>query len=157
MSAVTGNQRSQTTAAMSTGYDSHQAGRGWRIGLWTAQIILFLAYGASGFMNSFMPVDHLIAMGMSHAGVLPYWALRILGISELAGTLGIIFPAMTRIKPILTPMAALGFTTIQLLAIGFHIARGEFAFMAPINIVLLALSLFVMWGRTQKVIISDRW
>lgn len=76
-------------------------------------------------------------MGMSHAGVLPYWLLRFLGISELAGALGIILPALTRIKPVLTPLAALGFTTIQLLALGFRVARGELAQMAPINLTLL--------------------
>ena len=78
-----------------------------------------------------------MAVGMTHAGVLPYWLLRFLGISELAGVLGIILPALTRIKPVLTPLAALGFTTIQVLAIGFHIARGELAQMAPINLTLL--------------------
>jgi hypothetical protein len=156
MSTITGNNGFQAPAAIG-GHHSHQAGSGWQIALWTAQVLLFLAYGASGLMNSFMSVDSLIAMGMSHAGVLPYWALRFLGICEFAGTIGIILPALTRIKPILTPIAALGFSTIQILAMGFHIARGEFAFMAPINLALLALSLFVLWGRTCKAIIPDRW
>jgi hypothetical protein len=44
------------------------------------------------------------------------------------------------IKPVLTPLAALGFTTIQFLALGFHVARGELAQMAPINLTLLDLS-----------------
>ena len=130
---------------------------GWQISLWAAQIVLAIAYGASGVMNGFMSVNGLTAMGMSHAAVLPYWLLRFLGITELAGTVGIILPALTRIKPVFTPLAALGFTAIQVLAIGYHITRGEFAMMAPINLTLLALSLFVLWGRLRKAPIEPRW
>jgi len=36
---------------------------------------------------------------------------------------------------------------IQVLAIGFHAQRGETAKSLPANLVLLALSLFVLWGR----------
>jgi uncharacterized membrane protein YphA (DoxX/SURF4 family) len=137
-------------------HDGRQGGVPWQIALWAAQILLFMAYGASGVMNSFASVDSLMAMGMTHAGVLPYWLLRFLGISELAGTLGIILPALTRIKPVLTPLAALGFTAIQLLAIGFHMARGELAQMAPINLTLLGLSLFVLWGRLKMAPVAPR-
>ena len=65
-------------------------------------------------------------------------------------------PALTRIKPVLTPLAALGFATIQVLAIGFHTMRGEFAEAAPINLLLLGLSLFVVWGRLRKAPIAAR-
>jgi uncharacterized membrane protein YphA (DoxX/SURF4 family) len=134
-----------------------RVGSGWHVGLWVAQILLCVVYGASGAMNSSMSVESLMTMGMTHAGALPYWLLRFLGISELAGSVGIILPALTRIKPYLTPLAALGFTAIQVLAIGFHIERGEFAKMAPINLALIALSLFVLWGRIKKAPISPRW
>ena len=135
----------------------NQVGIGWHVGLWAAQILLCVVYGVSGLMNSSMSVENLMTMGMTHAGALPYWLLRFLGISELAGSVGIILPALTRIKPFLTPLAALGFTAIQVLAIGFHIERGEFAKMAPINLALIALSLFVLWGRIEKAPISPRW
>jgi hypothetical protein len=137
-------------------HDGGQAGIPWQIALWAAQILLFIAYGVSGVMNSFASADGLMTMGMTHAAVLPYWLLRFLGISELAGVLGIILPALTRIKPVLTPLAALGFTTIQVLAIGFHMARGELAQMAPINLTLLGLSLFVLWGRLRIAPIAPR-
>ncbi len=63
---------------------------------------------------------------------------------------------LTRIRPGLTPLAALGFVTIQILAIGFHVVRGEIASSAPLNALLLGLSLFVLWGRTKKAPISPR-
>jgi hypothetical protein len=45
---------------------------------------------------------------------------------------------------------------IQVLAIGFHIMRGEFAEMAAMNLSLLALSAFVLWGREAKAPIKPR-
>jgi len=70
--------------------------------------------------------------------------------------IGVVLPALTRIKSILVPLAALGFSILQVLAIGFHIMRGEFAQMAPINLTLLGLSLFVLWGRIKKSPIAAR-
>jgi hypothetical protein len=84
------------------------------------------------------------------------WFIRFIGLCELAGAIGIILPAATRILPFLTPLAALGFVTIQVLAIGFHAIRGETAMSWPINALLLGLSLFVLWGRTRKLPIQPR-
>jgi uncharacterized membrane protein YphA (DoxX/SURF4 family) len=154
MSSMTNKAEASALAPKKFG---NQVSIGWQVALWAAQILLCVVYGASGVMNSSMSVEALMTMGMTHAGVLPHWLLRFLGISELAGCIGIILPALTRIKPILTPLAALGFTAIQILAIGFHIERGEFAKMAPINAALIALSLFVLWGRIKKAPIAPRW
>lgn len=69
---------------------------------------------------------------------------------------GILLPALTRILPRLTPLAALGFVTIQVLAIGFHAVRSELGMAMPLNLVLLGLSLFVLWGRATKLPIAGR-
>jgi uncharacterized membrane protein YphA (DoxX/SURF4 family) len=129
----------------------------WQIGIWSAQILLFLTFGPVGLMKTFLSPEALVGMGLSFARDVPYWLLRFIGISELAGSLGIVLPALTRVMPFLTPLAALGFVTIQVLAIGFHIMRGEFAMIAPLNFALLGLSLFVLWGRTRKLPISPRY
>jgi uncharacterized membrane protein YphA (DoxX/SURF4 family) len=129
----------------------------WQVGIWSAQILLFLAFGPVGLMKTFLSPEALVGMGVSFARDVPYWLLRFIGVSELAGSLGIVLPALTRVMPFFTPLAALGFVTIQVLAIGFHIMRGEFAMMAPLNFALLGLSLFVLWGRTRKLPISPRY
>jgi putative oxidoreductase len=72
--------------------------------------------------------------------------LRFIGVAELAGGLGLILPAATRIRPMLTPLAALGLATIMTLAFVFHIQRGEWDAL-PVNAVLGALAAFVAWGR----------
>jgi uncharacterized membrane protein YphA (DoxX/SURF4 family) len=135
---------------------SRRAHLRWDVGLWSAQIALALLYGTSGIMNTFMAPESLVSIGMNYVTDIPHWLLRFIGISELAGTAGVILPALLRIMPNLTPLAALGFTTIQVLAIGFHSMRGEFAEMAPLNLAMLALSLFVLWGRTRKAPVSPR-
>ncbi len=92
---------------------------------------------------------------MNYATEIPLFLLRFIGISELAGTIGILLPALTRIKPALTPFAALGFVTIQILAIAFHIHRGETEVL-PMNMIALVIAAFVAWGRTRKVPIRPR-
>lgn len=68
-----------------------------------------------------------------------------IGISELAGGLGLILPQATHIAPVLTPLAALGLTVIMVLAIVFHLRRREPATPAAI---LLVLAVFVAIGRS---------
>ena len=82
--------------------------------------------------------------------------MRFIGFVELAGALGMILPALTRILPFLTPLAALGFAVIQVLAIGTHASLGETASTLPMNLVLLTLSLFGAWGRWKKSPIAPR-
>jgi hypothetical protein len=68
---------------------------------------------------------------------------------ELAGAVGLILPAMTRIRPVLTPLAAVGFLTIMSLASGFHVIRGELDAL-PITFALGGMAGFVAWGRLRK-------
>ena len=127
----------------------------WGIGLWVAQVLLALAFGAAGVMKLMTPLDQLGTM-MNWVTVTPEWLVRFIGTVEILGALGMILPALTRVLPWLTPLAALGFAVIQVLAIGTHASLGETAATLPVNIVLLALALFVAWGRWRKAPIAPR-
>ena len=129
--------------------------RRWSATLWIVQVLLAVMYGMSGVMNAFMPPAQLVAMGMTHAAVLPLALVRFLGTAELLGVVGLLLPAVLRIKPGLTPLAALGFVAVQVLAMGYHITHGEF-FMLPVNLVLLSLAVLIWWGRTRKAPITSR-
>ena len=131
------------------------SGRGWTIALWVVQVLLAAFFGMAGVMKLAQPIDVLVASGMGYAGDYPELLTRFIGTMEILGAIGIILPAATRILPGLTPLAALGFAVIQVLAIGLHTMRGEFGIL-PFNLVLLALSLFVVWGRTRKAPIAPR-
>ena len=123
--------------------------------MWVAQVLLALMFGAAGVMKLLQPIEALGAM-MTWVTVTPDLLVRFIGFVELAGALGMILPAITRILPFLTPLAALGFAIIQVLAIGVHASLGETAMSLPMNLVLLVLSLFVAWGRFRKAPISPR-
>lgn len=131
-------------------------GAGWNIGLWVTQVVLAAFYGFAGFSKVSQSMESLAAMGISYATDYPELLTRFVGTMELLGAIGIIVPALARIMPRLTPLAALGFSAIQVLAIGLHAMRGETGQTLPINLVALALSLFVLWGRTQKAAILPR-
>jgi hypothetical protein len=72
----------------------------------------------------------------------------------LAG-LGVFLPSVTRIKPGLSVLGALGCAGLMAGAIVFHFSRGEAA-NTPFNFVLVALALFVAWGRRTKAPIAPR-
>lgn len=130
-------------------------GRGWNIGLWIAQIALAMFFGMTGYSKSFLPPADLVNMGVAWASQAPLWLIRFIGVAELAGAVGLILPALTRVQPKWTTYAAVGLAMIQALALCFHIASGEFA-VTPFNAVLLSLALFIMWGRFGKAPIAPR-
>jgi DoxX-like protein len=74
---------------------------------------------------------------------------------DILGGLGILLPSATRSKPGLTVLAALGCVALQGSAIVFHLSRGEAA-NTPFNFLLVALSVFVAWGRRSRAPIAPR-
>jgi putative oxidoreductase len=124
------------------------------IALWTAQILLAVLYGMAAYMKATQPLDQIVQQ-INWVADVPAWLPRFIGIAEGLGALGLILPSLTRILPGLTPLAAAGLSLIQLLAMPFHLSRGE-ASVLPVNLVLLALSLFILWGRWKKAPIAPR-
>lgn len=123
------------------------------IALWVAQVLLLALFGAAGYFKLFTPIVEL-------ARTTPWVTdapslVRFIGIAELAGALGVILPALTRIKPILTPLAASGLVVVMVLATGFHITRGEFSAIG-VPVTLAVLAGFVAWGRTVGAPIAAR-
>ena len=126
-----------------------------QISLWIAQVLLAFAFGAAGYLKTVTPIPELTTM-MGWPGDFPAWFTRFIGVAEVAGAVGMILPAATRILPWLTPLAASGFAVVQVAAIGLHATRGETAMTLPINVLLLTLSLYVLWGRWRRLPIAPR-
>jgi len=122
----------------------------WRTGLWFAQLWLAMLFGAAGAMKIFFGARDLAAIGLSYASEVPPWLLPLVGTLQVVGAGALVLPAITRITPSLTPVAAAGFVVIQILTLGFSYAHGSFMQIAPYNFPPLWLSLFVLWGRTRK-------
>ena len=132
---------------------SEAPSRGLSISLWIAQILLALVFGFAGAMKIFTPIEELAknAAWIKDSAFL----IRFIGTSELAGGLGMLLPSLTRIKPKLTSLAAVGLFTIMVLATGFHLMRGEAKF-TPMTLAIGALAAFVAWGRFRKAPIAAR-
>jgi uncharacterized membrane protein YphA (DoxX/SURF4 family) len=130
------------------------AGKPLRIGLWVAQVLVAVVFILAGFTKFTTPIPDLSKM-MAWTGQTPEMFVRIIGLIDMAGGIGILLPALTRILPRLTVLAALCCSVLQVFAIVFHVSRGE-AMMTPLNFVLLALSVFVFWGRSKRVPIAPR-
>lgn len=117
------------------------------IALWVAQVLLAGMYGMAGGMKTFQPDGVRKNPQMTWAHDKQDGYIRFVGIAELLGAVGLILPALTGILPWLTPLAAIGLSLIQLLAIfSVHLPKKEYQ-VIPVNVVLLALSVFAAYGR----------
>src|ERR1700730_1617600 len=117
-----------------------------KITSWIVQVLLALGFIASGSMKLFA-FDQLAASATALADQRAL--VTFIGIAELAGGIGLIVPALTRIFPVLTTWAAVGLATIMFLATGFHLFRGEISH-AVVTVILLALAAFVIFARDFK-------
>ena len=103
---------------------SASSDRGLHIGLWVAQALLAVGFGMAGLMKLTTPYQQLVST-QAWAQSMPEALIRFIGLSEVAGTLGVILPAATRIRPILTPIAAVGLVIIMILAALVHLKPRE--------------------------------
>ncbi len=113
--------------------------------LWIVQVLLAIVYGVVGLMKAFQTerAKAMLPWAKRHSNGF----VRMIGTFELLGALGLILPALTGILPWLTPLAALGLSLVQVLAIVTEHLPNKESKMIPGNVILLALSVFVAYGR----------
>jgi hypothetical protein len=124
------------------------------LGLWAVQWLLGLMFVGTGIWKVATPIPELAAK-MPWMGQVSPAFLYLTALFDTLGGLGILLPSVTRIKPGLAVLGALGCAGLMAGAIVFHFSRGEGA-NTPFNFVLVALSLFVAWGRHSKAPILPR-
>lgn len=127
--------------------------KAWHISLWIVQILLAGIFLMVGFMKTATPIEELTKT-VPLAAEMP-WLIRFIGISELAAGLGLLLPAALRILPRLTVLAAAALSLVMVLALLFHVMRGEYSAIGT-NILLGALAGLVAWGRLLKAPIESR-
>lgn len=124
------------------------------ISLWIAQAILAFIFLWAGYVKIFQSVEQMSEM-MAWVPEVPILFIRLLGILELLGAAGLIFPALLRVKPRVTVWAAVACTVLMVFAATFHLTRGEVSEIG-LNIGLGLIGIFIIWGRAAKVPISAR-
>lgn len=125
-----------------------------KIALWVVQVLLAAMFLMAGSHKLLTPTAALTAE-MAWVGAVPAFVPKLAAIAEILGGIGLLLPALTRIKPHLTALAGLGLATVMLLASILHATRGEFE-MLPMNLILGGLAMFVWWGRSKRAPIAER-
>ncbi|MBB4636033.1 DoxX family protein [Longimicrobium terrae] len=128
--------------------------RALHVTLWIVQVLLAVFFLMAGANHGLKPIAEAAQSSPWITGV-PVWLARFIGFAELAGAVGLVLPAATRVMPWLTPLAAAGLAVIMALAVPFHVTRGEAGVIA-FNIIPALLAAFVAWGRTTRVPIAPR-
>ncbi len=117
--------------------------------LWTMQVLWGVFFSLNGFGKILCYRQDLWNQALHQVAwfaAVPQGLFVFIGVCEFLGGLGLILPAMTGVKPKLTPFAALGLTLVMIFAAVFHIVRGEYNFV-PINLVLGGVAALIAYGR----------
>jgi hypothetical protein len=114
------------------------------IAVWIASGFLALAFLFAGGVKALQPRERLDA-SMSWTVDVSRPLPRLIGAAEVLGAVGVILPHLTGILPWLSVVAAFALALVQLLAMVFHLRRGETKAIGA-NIVLLLIALFTGIG-----------
>jgi uncharacterized membrane protein len=111
--------------------------------LWVVQGIVALAFTMAGALKLFTPRLKL-AEKMHWAKTWTDTNVKLLGLAEVLGAVGMIVPGLTGILPILTPIAGIALAILMVGAVKTHLDLKESALPAAIP---GALALVVTVGR----------
>ena len=112
--------------------------------MWVAQVLLAVAFLGAGATKLSQPKEKL-AKNMAWVEDFSQPAVRLIGVAEVLGAIGIVLPPLAGILPWLTPLAALGLVLTMIGAALTHLRRAEYGNIA-MNAVLLVLAAFVAYG-----------
>ncbi len=109
--------------------------------LWIVQGLLAALFLFAGGMKLILPLEKLTG-----PVPLPGLFMRLIGVAEVLGALGLILPGLLRIRPGLTPLAAAGLVSIMIGATAITLLGGDLM-AAMISLVVGLLAAFVAYGR----------
>lgn len=119
------------------------------IALWIMQALLTAMFGMAGYGKITSSKEQHIQDGhiKPEASVIP---IRILGVFEWLGCIGVIVPWLTNIFPILTPTASCCFAFIMIAGIIVHTQKKEYKMLLLLT-AILSLSLIVAYFRFRQL------
>jgi N-acyl homoserine lactone hydrolase len=123
------------------------------LALWIAQWVLGAALAIAGVFKLTLPAGQ--AMETFPWSVDHPTLFVVTSALDTLGGLGLLLPALTRVFPWLTWMAAMGVGALMAGAVVFHLLRGEASEIVP-NVVLAAIAAFIAWGRLRRAPIVRR-
>lgn len=118
--------------------------------LWILQGLLALEFLFTGGTKLVLPIAELTAVMP-----LPGLFVRLIGVCEVLGALGLILPGLLRIRPVLTPLAAAGLAIIM---IGATVCTLKWApaVEALLPVITGLLAAFIAYGRWRLAPLRGR-
>lgn len=118
--------------------------------LWILQVVLAALFLFSGSIKMVMS-DATLTKGSPFSATF----LRFIGVCEILGAFGLVLPSLTRVKPVLTPIAA---ACLVIIMVGATVATlttmaVKFAVLPFVTLILVAL---VAYGRWRLAPIAPR-
>jgi len=105
--------------------------------VWIIQGILAAFFLMPAFMKLALSKEKLIEKKQLHPGNSPI-PVRLLGLTEFLGVIGIIIPLYTKTIPVLTPISAVGFCIVMIGAFIVHFKRKEYKLLPILAIAFIA-------------------
>ncbi|MFI5297623.1 MAG: DoxX family protein [Polyangiales bacterium] len=107
--------------------------------LWAVQIFVALVVTLTGLLKLIVSREKL-APKMHWAATWPRERIKLLGLAEVAGAVGLIVPWATGVAPVLTPIAALCLAVLMGGAVQTHRKLGE-SFVPALVIAVLCVAI----------------
>ncbi|WP_255794998.1 DoxX family protein [Mycobacteroides abscessus] len=117
------------------------------VALWISASVLAALFFGVGALKLVRSRQELATSGMGFAEQFSPVSVKLIGIAEIFGAVGLIVPALTHLKPELVPAAAIALALLMIGAAAVHFVRKEPANVV-VNAVLFLLAAFVAWGRS---------
>ncbi len=117
--------------------------------LWILQVLLALVFLASGLVKLIKPKEVLVERLPILAAYRPL-TVRLIGLVEVLGAIGVVVPLAVGVAPGLVPWAALGLASVMVAAAVAHAERSDFKPLA-MHAALLVMAVAVVYGRSADV------
>lgn len=115
------------------------------VAYWIVAGLLAFFYLYAGGVKVIRSREQLRPM-MAWVDSTPMPAVRVIGVIEVLGAIGLILPPLTGLAPWLALAAAIGFEVLQIGAIRVHLRRGDR--QIALNLTLIAVAAAAVWLAT---------
>lgn len=117
------------------------------IAAWIVTGLLVLVFGGAGAMKLARSRAQILENpNMAWATDFSQPAIKLIGVAEVLGAVGLVLPWAVDVLPVLTPAAGFGLAALMVGAVIVHLRRREFAVL-PVGAILVAGAVFVAVAR----------
>lgn len=116
---------------------------GTEIGLWVATGLLAMVFLGSGAFKLTKSRTAMDEAGMTYVRDMPAWSLKLIGLAEIAGALGLVLPPVLDRNLAVVAVSAGLLGVLMLGAVTLHARRRE-PFLVPVVLLVVAGTLCVL-------------